>query len=86
MTRLVNGLMRYGRRVALGVAVTATAAALVSPHAFASPEGDAAGAINAAWNAAGGSSSPVGGSDGDVYEVGTGYGQKFTTLPTPVRT
>ena len=78
MTRLVNGLMRYGRRVALGVAVTATAAALVSPHAFASPEGDAAGAINAAWNAAGGSSSPVGGSDGDVYEVGTGYGQKFT--------
>lgn len=78
MTRLVNGFMRYGRRLALGVAVTATAAALVSPHAFASPESDASGAINAAWDAAGGSSSAVGAQDGDVYSVGTGYGQKFT--------
>lgn len=78
MTRLVNGLMRYGRRLALGVAVTATAAALVSPHAFASPESDAANAITQAWEAAGGSGSPVGGPDGDVYEVGSGYGQKFT--------
>lgn len=78
MTRLVNGFMRYGRRLALGVAVTATAAALVSPHAFASPETDASSAINAAWDAAGGSSSPVGGQDGEVYTVGTGYGQKFT--------
>lgn len=78
MTRLGNGLMRYGWRLALGVAVTATAAALVSPHAFASPESDAAGAITAAWEAAGGSDSPVGGQDGEVYEVGAGYGQKFT--------
>ena len=78
MTRLVNGFMRYGRRLALGVAVTATAAALVSPHAFASPESDASGAINAAWDAAGGSSPAVGAQDGDVYSVGTGYGQKFT--------
>ena len=78
MTRLVNGLMRYGRRVALGVAVTATAAALVSPHAFASPESDAANAITQAWEAAGGSDSAVGGRDGEVYEVGSGYGQKFT--------
>lgn len=78
MTRLVNGFMRYGRRLALGVAVTATAAALVSPHAFASPESDASGAINALRDAAGGSSSAVGAQDGDVYSVGTGYGQKFT--------
>ena len=78
MTRLGNGLMRYGRRLALGVAVTATAAALVSPHAFASPESDAAGAITAAWDAAGGPDSAVGGRDGEVYEVGAGYGQKFT--------
>ena len=78
MTRLVSGFMRYGRRLALGVAVTATAAALVSPHAFASPEDDASGAINAAWEAAGGSDSPVGAQDGDVYSVGTGFAQKFT--------
>lgn len=78
MTRLGNGLKRYGSRLALGVAVTATAAALVSPHAFASPESDAAGAITQAWEAAGGSDSPVGGPDGEIYEVGAGYGQKFT--------
>ncbi len=78
MTRLVNGLIRYGRRLALGVAVTATAAALVSPHAFASPESDAANAITQAWEAAGAADSPVGGRDGEVYEVGSGYGQKFT--------
>ena len=78
MTRLTNGLMKHGRRLALGVAVTATAAALVAPHAFASPESDAAGAITQAWEAAGASDSPVGGRDGEVYEVGSGYGQKFT--------
>ena len=78
MTRLGNGLTRTARRLALGVAATAAAAVLVAPLALATPESDAADAINAAWNAAGGSDSAVGSRDGDVYEVGNGYGQKFS--------
>jgi uncharacterized protein with LGFP repeats len=78
MTRLGNKLTRTARRVALGVAATAAAAVLVAPLALATPEGDAADAINAAWGAAGGSDSAVGSQDGDVYQVGDGYGQKFT--------
>jgi len=77
MTRLGNGLTRTARRLALGVAATAAAAVLVAPLALATPESDAADAISAAWGAAGGSSSPVGGQDGDVYQVGEGFGQKF---------
>jgi uncharacterized protein with LGFP repeats len=65
-------------RLALGIAATAAAAALVVPTAVASPESDAADAINGAWQAAGGSDSPVGNKDGDVFEVGGGYGQKFS--------
>lgn len=76
MTRLGNGLTRTARR-SLGVAATAAAAVLVAPLALATPESDAADAISAAWVAAGGSDSPVGGQDGDVYQVGEGYGQKF---------
>ena len=70
-----------GRFALVAVAVAAGALLVVPsavPHAWASPEGDAAAAIDAAWNSAGGSDSPVGGMDGDVYAVGTGYGQKFT--------
>jgi uncharacterized protein with LGFP repeats len=50
----------------------------VAPLALATPESDAADAISAAWGAAGGADSYVGSRDGDVYEVGDGYGQKFT--------
>jgi len=78
MTRLGNKLTRTARRVALGMAATAAAAVLVAPLAIATPESDAADAINAAWGAAGGSDSAVGSQDGDVYQVGDGYGQKFT--------
>ena len=78
MTRLGNGLTRTARRLALGVAATAAAAVLVAPLALATPESDAADAISAAWGAAGGADSAVGSRDGDVYEVGEGYGQKFT--------
>ena len=78
MTRLGNKLTRTARRVALGMAATAAAAVLVAPLAIATPESDAADAINAAWGAAGGSDSAVGSQDGDVYQVGNGYGQKFT--------
>jgi len=60
------------------VAATAAAAVLVAPLALATPESDAADAINSAWSAAGGSDSAVGSRDGDVYEVGDGFGQKFT--------
>ena len=77
MTRLGNGLTRTARRLALGVAATAAAAVLVAPLALATPESDAADAISAAWGAAGGPDSPVGGQDGDVYQAGEGYGQKF---------
>jgi uncharacterized protein with LGFP repeats len=64
--------------LALGVAVTAAAAVLVAPLALATPESDAADAISAAWGAAGGSDSVMGSQDGEVYQVGDGYGQKFT--------
>ena len=65
-------------RFVLAAVATAATAILVVPTALASPESDAADAINNAWNAAGGSGSPVGSQDGEVYSVGTGYGQKFT--------
>ena len=78
MTRLGIGLRSTTRRIALGVVATAAAAVLVAPLALATPESDAADAIGAAWAAAGGSGSQVGSQDGDVYEVGEGYGQKFT--------
>lgn len=78
MTRLSNSLFRTAGRLALGVAAVATAAALAVPSALASPESDAADAINGAWDAAGGAGSVLGDKDGDVYQVGGGYGQKFT--------
>ncbi len=78
MARVGSRLSRTVRRLTLGVAATAAAAALVVPSAVASPESDATDAINQAWEAAGGSGSAVGGKDGDVFEVGDGYGQKFS--------
>jgi uncharacterized protein with LGFP repeats len=79
MSRVGNRLARNLRRLALGIAATAAATALVVPNtALASPESDAADAISQAWQAAGGSDSPVGNKDGDVFEVGGGYGQKFS--------
>jgi len=78
MARVGSRLSRTVRRLTLGVAATAAAAALVVPSAVASPESDASDAINQAWEAAGGSGSVVGGKDGDVFEVGDGFGQKFS--------
>lgn len=78
MTRLGLNLGRTATRLALGAVATAAVALLAVPTALATPESDAADAIGQAWNAAGGSDSPVGGQDGDVYQVGTGYAQKFT--------
>ena len=78
MTRLSSSLSRMVGRLALGVAVAAAAAGLVVPKALASPESDAADAITNAWNAAGGAGSVVGAQDGEVYQVGAGYAQKFS--------
>ena len=70
-------MSRTIRRLTLGAVGHRGRAALVVPPALASPESDAADAINQAWNAAGGADSVVGGQDGEVYPVGAGYGQKF---------
>lgn len=78
MARVGSRFSRTLGRVTLGIAATAAAAALVVPSAVASPESDAADAITQAWDAAGGANSPVGGRDGDVYQVGDGFGQKFS--------
>lgn len=78
MTRLKRRPERTAGRLLLGVAMSALAAVLAVPTALASPESDAADAIGQAWEAAGGSGSAVGSQDGDVYQVGSGFGQKFT--------
>ncbi|MCI4676293.1 sunset domain-containing protein [Candidatus Mycolicibacterium alkanivorans] len=80
MTWLGSRLSRGTGRIALGVFATAAAAVLVAPAAVATPESDAANdAINQAWQAAGGDGSPVGGRDGDVYQVGDGFAQNFSS-------
>jgi len=71
-------LGRTATRLALGAVATATAALLAVPTALATPESDAADAIGQAWNAAGGPDSVIGGQDGEVYQVGVGFAQKFT--------
>ena len=65
----------FGRAAA---AVLAAVVALVlSPLAAATPESDAADAINRAYDASGGVAGPMGPSDGGVYPVGGGFGQNF---------
>ena len=78
MTRVANRRNRALGRLTLGAVATVAVAALAVPSALATPESDAADAINQAWDAAGGADSVLGGKDGEVYEVGAGYGQKFT--------
>lgn len=78
MTWVANRLGRTMRRLTLGAAASVTVAALVVPSALASPETDAADAINQAWQAAGGANSVVGSKDGEVFQVGEGYGQEFS--------
>ena len=92
MTWLGSRLSRGVGRLALCVVAAATAAVLMSPAAVASPESDAgAAAIDQTWQAAGGPDSVVGDKDGDVYQVGDGYGQNFVSgkiffTPPPART
>jgi uncharacterized protein with LGFP repeats len=63
-------------RMAIGLLVIA-AAGLLAPVAVATPESDANDAINAAYDAAGGPTGPLGPKDGDVYPAGDGFGQNF---------
>ena len=65
----------FGRAAAAVVA--ATVALVLSPIAVATPESDAADAINRAYDAAGGAAGPMGPPDGGVYPVGGGFGQNY---------
>ena len=62
----------------LGVITMAAAAALMAPPVFATPDSEAADAIDQAWQAAGGDDSSLGAKDGDVYPIGDGYAQNFS--------
>ncbi len=78
MTGFGSRLGRAVARMTLGVIAAATAAALMAPPVFATPDSDASNAINQSWQAAGGDESSLGSKDGDVYQVGDGYAQNFT--------
>jgi len=77
----VNGHRSHMRKLIgsalVSLATTAVAAALLVPVASASPIGDAEAAIMAAWEKAGGDSSPLGARKGDVYPVGDGFALDF---------
>jgi uncharacterized protein with LGFP repeats len=59
------------------MATTVVAAAFLATGASASPIGDAEAAIMAAWEKAGGDTSPLGARKGDVYPVGDGFALDF---------
>ncbi|RAU90806.1 hypothetical protein DQP58_22185 [Mycobacterium colombiense] len=61
----------------VSLTTTALAAVLLAPTAVASPIGDAEAAIMAAWDKAGGDTSPLGARKGDVYPVGEGFALDF---------
>jgi len=78
-------------RALVGMATTVMAAALLAPSASASPIGDAEAAMMAAWEKAGGDTSPLGARKGDVYAAGDGFaldfdgGKMFYTTDTGAR-
>lgn len=57
----------------VSMTTTALAAVLLAPVATASPIGDAEAAMMAAWEKAGGDTSPLGPRKGDVYPAGDGF-------------
>ncbi|OBH42597.1 LGFP repeat-containing protein [Mycobacterium mantenii] len=61
----------------VSLTTTALAAVLLAPTAVASPIGDAEAAMMAAWDKAGGDTSPLGARKGDVYPVGDGFALDF---------
>ncbi len=64
-------------RALVGLVTTALAAVLLAPTGAASPIGDAEAAMMAAWEKAGGDTSPLGARKGDVYPVGDGFALEF---------
>ncbi len=70
-------MRRLVGRVLVSMATAALAAALLAPDASASPIGDAEAAMMAAWQKAGGDSSPLGARKGDVYPAGDGFALDF---------
>ncbi len=68
---------RLVSRSTFGLVPALAALTLFAPLATASPESDAADAIDAAWASAGGDTSLLGSKDGDVYPAGPGFGQNF---------
>ncbi len=74
-----------GERALLNTAIGRTAAVLLTaalafvlaPVAAATPESDAVDAINQTYDASGGTTGPMGPSDGGVYPIGGGFGQNF---------
>jgi uncharacterized protein with LGFP repeats len=78
-------------RALLSMATTVMAAALLAPAVSASPIGDAEAAMMAAWEKAGGDTSPLGARKGDVYPAGDGFaldfdgGRMFYTTDTGAR-
>ncbi|MGZ6778094.1 MAG: LGFP repeat-containing protein [Mycobacterium sp.] len=63
-------------RTAAGL-LAAAVALLAAPVAAATPDSDAADAINRAYDASGGVTGPMGPSDGGVYPIGGGFGQNY---------
>jgi len=61
----------------VSLTTTALAAVLLAPVATASPIGDAEAAMMAAWEKAGGDTSPLGARKGDVYPAGDGFALDF---------
>ncbi len=59
------------------VLLTAAVALVLAPVAAATPESDAADAINQAYDASGGPTGPMGPGDGGVYPIGGGFGQNY---------
>jgi uncharacterized protein with LGFP repeats len=78
-------------RALVGVATAVLAAALLAPAVSASPIGDAEAAMMAAWEKAGGDTSPLGARKGDVYPAADGFaldfdgGKMFYTTDTGAR-
>ena len=70
-------LRRLAGRALISVATTALAVVLLAPTVSASPIGDAEAAIMAAWDKAGGDTSPLGPRKGDVYPVSDGFACDF---------
>ncbi|MGB8402583.1 MAG: hypothetical protein WCE30_00745 [Mycobacterium sp.] len=77
MTGLRTRAVRTIGRSSAGL-LAVTVALLMAPAVGATPDSDAAdAAITAAWTADGGAGGALGDKDGDVYQVGDGYGQNF---------